>query len=831
MKAVIMAGGSGSRLRPLTCGRPKPMTPLVNKPVMEYAIELLKAHGIRDIAVTLQYLPEHIKDYFGDGSHWGVNLQYFVEEVPLGTAGSVKNAEKFLDETFIVISGDAITDFNLTQAIDFHFKSKSLATLVLTRVDAPLEYGVVVTRSDGRIRRFLEKPGWGEVFSDQVNTGIYILQPEVLEDIPSEGMYDFSKNLFPKLFEEQKPLYGYLAPGYWCDIGNIEQYRRAHIDMLSGKINLQIKGAEIAQGVIVGTDVSIDPSAKISGPAVIGDNCRVGPGCIIEPYSVLGHNVIVEQGASVKRSIIWDGCYLGKQTSLRGSILCKRVHTGTNVSLLEGSVIGDDCELGDHSVIKPEIKIWPYKSIERGTSVNSSIIWGSKSAKSLFGKEGIPGKINVDVTPEFAARLGGAYGGTLSQSQRVLVSSDGQPGSEMIKDALISGLLSTGVRVYEAGPLTTALHRFGVGFLGADGGVYFKSFPGDRQRLRIQFLDGRGINIRRDQELKIENFFYREDFRRVSNHEIKYILSSPDFISAYIDFMRQEVKEDFWRYQPGIVLCSRGNPADAAVRMLLESLGISVFLIENKTPDESVENLEMIYSTVAEAVGQTQSLFGAVLDCHGENLCIVDVNGTVIRGDMLTVLMALIYFLTNKAGCFVVPVTATRAVEQIAQNFGGEVLRTKTSPPSVMEAKVIEDGKMNKPGCMQFFMDFDQVYTIVKLVDCLLMQSLTLSQLTNKIPKFHLSVKSTQCPWTAKGTVMRTLINEGQDQNVELLDGIKVFHDYGSALVLPDAEEPVYNVYGEGYSQEIADSLTDFYVNKINSIVEQKISSNPEEIG
>jgi len=804
------------------------MTPLINKPVMEYAIELLKAHGITDIAVTLQYLPENIKDYFGNGSQWGVNLHYFVEEVPLGTAGSVKNAEGFLDDTFIVISGDALTDFNLSEAIDFHFASDSLATLVLTSVDAPLEYGVVVTRSDGRIRRFLEKPGWGEVFSDQVNTGIYILQPDVLQEIPPQGMYDFSKDLFPKLFEAQKPMYGYLAEGYWCDIGNIEHYRRAHMDMLSGKAKVELSGNEIAPNIWAGANVVIDPSARINGPAIIGNNCRIGAAVVIDPYSVIGHNVIIEQGASIKRSIIWNGCYIGKQSSLRGSVLCKKVQLGCNVSLFEGSVVGDECELGDNTVVNPEVKIWPFKVIEQGSSVNSSMVWGSKSGKRLFGKEGIPGQINVDMTPEFAVRLGGAYGGTLPQSHRILVSSDGQPGAEMIKDAFVAGLLSTGVNVYEAGPLTPALERFGVGFLGADGGVYFKTFPEDRQRLRIQFFDNRGIDISRDAERKIDNFFHREDFRRVPSGEVKYVLTAPDFVSAYLDFINQEVNEDFWKYNPAIVLCTLGNPADAAIKLLLESIGLTVHIVEAVHGSESKEDLQPICAAVAETVNRTGALFGAVVDCHGDNLAVVDANGTVIKGDSLTALLSLVYFILNKGGTFVVPVTTSRAVEEIAQVLGGRVLRTKTGARSVMEAKVMEDNRLSNPGCMQFFMGFDPVYTIVKIIDCLLMQSMTLSQLADRIPEFHLSVKSTQCPWTAKGTVMRTLINEGGEENVELLDGIKVFHDQGTALVLPDAEKPVYNVYAEGFSQEIADELTDMYLKKIDDIVEKKNSAHPE---
>jgi mannose-1-phosphate guanylyltransferase/phosphomannomutase len=210
MKAIIMAGGEGSRLRPLTCTIPKPLVPILNRPVMEYAIELLKRNQIKEIGVTLQYLPQEIENWFGDGREWNISLTYFTETNPLGTAGSVKNAESFLDDTFIVISGDALTDFDLQKAIDFHKKKKALVTLILTSVNNPLEYGVVLTHKDGSIDRFLEKPGWGEVFSDQVNTGIYIIEPDVLEYIPSDKPYDFSKDLFPALLHKDLPLFGCL---------------------------------------------------------------------------------------------------------------------------------------------------------------------------------------------------------------------------------------------------------------------------------------------------------------------------------------------------------------------------------------------------------------------------------------------------------------------------------------------------------------------------------------------------------------------------------------------------------------------------------------------
>lgn len=241
MKAVIMAGGKGTRLSPLTRKIPKPMVPLLNRPVMEYAIELLKAHGFTEIAVTVHHMSNAIRDYFGDGSNFGVRLYYFEEEIPLGTAGSVKYAESFVDETFLVLSGDALTDIDLTEVLSFHRSKKAMGTIVLASVEIPLEYGVVTTDADGQVVRFLEKPDWSEVFSDTVNTGIYVLEPEIFRYYDANVAFDFGRDLFPLLLMMECPLYGYLAEGYWTDIGNLPQYRQAQSDMLERKVKVPAK--------------------------------------------------------------------------------------------------------------------------------------------------------------------------------------------------------------------------------------------------------------------------------------------------------------------------------------------------------------------------------------------------------------------------------------------------------------------------------------------------------------------------------------------------------------------------------------------------------------
>ena len=253
MKAVIMAGGQGTRLRPLTSDQPKPMIPIVNAPCMEHIVELLERHGFTDIAVTLQFLPDEIRDYFGDGSDWGVNIRYSVEDAPAGTAGSVKMAEQQLGlegERLLIISGDALTDADLSRLVEFHEEKGSEATMVLKSVENPLDFGIVITEEDGSISRFLEKPAWGQVFSDTVNTGIYLLEPSVMAEIPDpeDGEYDFSKELFPELLDEGRPLYGYVTEDYWEDIGTLEQFASAQRDVLDGKVRGRQASGHAPQG-------------------------------------------------------------------------------------------------------------------------------------------------------------------------------------------------------------------------------------------------------------------------------------------------------------------------------------------------------------------------------------------------------------------------------------------------------------------------------------------------------------------------------------------------------------------------------------------------------
>ena len=298
-----MAGGEGSRLRPLTIGRPKPMVPVVNKAVIGHIFDLLKHHGITEVIVTLRYMASAIQDFFDDGSTIGMKITYSVEEQPLGTAGSVKNAARYLgDETFIVISGDALTDIDLQELVKIHHERGALASITLTRVPNPLEFGVIVTDEEGRVTQFLEKPSWGEIISDTVNTGIYVLEPEVLSQIPDNTQFDFAGELFPRMLADGQALYGYVSDGYWCDVGNINEYMTANADVLYGKVRLaQPIGTHLGGGIWVGENVEISPSAQLFGPIYLGDEVKIkgdvrvyGP-AVIRDYTVIDNYNRIER--------------------------------------------------------------------------------------------------------------------------------------------------------------------------------------------------------------------------------------------------------------------------------------------------------------------------------------------------------------------------------------------------------------------------------------------------------------------------------------------------------------------------------------------------------
>ncbi|MFH1784173.1 MAG: NDP-sugar synthase [bacterium] len=339
MKAFIMAAGKGTRLRPLTHDVPKPMLPIVNKPPLEHTLELLSKHGIKEVVINLHHHGSMVKRYFGHGSKWGVSITYSEEKELMGTAGGVKKSEAFFDDTFLVMSGDGLTDINLQEAINFHKKKKALATMILKQVDARFEYGVVMVDKSRRIRKFLEKPTWSSIAANAVNTGIYIFEPRIFKYIPKNKFYDFGHDVWPSLLKKKEKIFAYEMSGYWCDIGNLQEYRKAQYDVLGNHVKIKMPGKRITKNVWVGLGTKIEHGVRLKGPCVIGNNCTIKKGVTIDEFTVIGNNALIKQGAVIKNCIVWNDVCINKHVHLNNCIIGNKANIKSNISVFEGSVI------------------------------------------------------------------------------------------------------------------------------------------------------------------------------------------------------------------------------------------------------------------------------------------------------------------------------------------------------------------------------------------------------------------------------------------------------------------------------------------------------------
>lgn len=359
MKAVILVGGEGTRLRPLTCNITKAMVPILNKPFLEHLLGYLKGHGITDIILAMSYLPHGIQGHLGDGAGLGVSLSYLIEEEPLGTAGAVKNAERYLDETFLMLNGDVFTDLDITSAIDFHRKRKAAATIAVTPVDDPTAYGLIETGKGGRITRFLEKPRREEVTTNMINAGIYVLEPDILARIPPDKKVSIERETFQRLLAKGEPMYAYSSPAYWLDMGTPEKYLKLNHDLLMGKAPSLFR---VTGGEQTGVG-QINPSANIKAPALIGKGCVIGPGVTVKGPVVIGPECKIEEGATIEGAVLWNNVSVGKKAILRNCIVASRCHIHEESEVMDNCALGDGVVVGKNSKIPQGTRIRPDKRI------------------------------------------------------------------------------------------------------------------------------------------------------------------------------------------------------------------------------------------------------------------------------------------------------------------------------------------------------------------------------------------------------------------------------------------------------------------------------------
>jgi len=827
MKAVIMAGGEGTRLRPLTSNLPKPMMPLANKPMMEHVIDLLRRHGFDEIVVTLAFMPNAIRNHFGDGSEYGVHIQYATEETPLGTAGSVRNAAEALDERFLVISGDVLTDIDLRKVVAFHEEKGALATIGLVPVENPLEFGIVITNDDGSIERFLEKPSWGQVFSDTINTGIFVLEPEIFDHIADDRPVDFSSEVFPALLAARLPLYGAVADGYWEDVGTLEAYVSAHKDILDQKVVVAVPGFEVSGGVWVAEGAEIHPDAVIDGPAVIGDNARVEAGARLGEYTVLGTNVKVRADAQIHRSIVQDNAYLGEGVRLAGSVVGRACDVRRGARCEDGSVLGDECFIGEDAVIGAGVKVYPFKTVEAGAVVNTSIVWESRGARSLFAGLGVSGLANVDITPEFAARLAMAFGTTLKKDATVVTSRDSSRSARMLKRAMMAGLNAAGVNVSDLEVASIPVTRFQAGRPDNRGGITLRLVPHDPQQVEIRFFTPTGADLDDDGRRKVERYFTRQDFRRVLPSEIGDIDFPPRALEHYAVALEACIDVKAVRAAGFKVVIDYGYGTTAFVMPnLLSKLGTEVLAVNPYVSTAGILAFDRAEHAeqVAGLVRTSGARLGAVLDPGGEQLTLIDDTGKVL--DDTSALLVLLALLGDDLADreVALPVATTVHAEALVERHGGRVRPTKLAASAVMEAAaepevVFAAGLEGGYVVPDFMAAYDAAATLVKTLELLARRDVRLSELVADLPDRHMVRESVVTPWEQKGTVMRTLMERSGDREVVLVDGVKVRHDGGWVLACPDPEEPVTNVWAEADSDLAARQLAEEYVRRIRQMI------------
>jgi mannose-1-phosphate guanylyltransferase / phosphomannomutase len=828
VKAVVMAGGEGTRLRPLTSNQPKPMVPIVGKPCMEHIVELLKEHGFDDIVVTLAFMPQAIRGYFGAGESHGVSIRYSVEESPMGTAGSVKLAEDALDEPFLVISGDALCDIDLGAIVRFHEEKEALVTIALVSVDNPLEFGIVVTDEEGRIERFLEKPSWGQVFTDTINTGIYVVDPAVLKHVPEDRPFDFSKELFPLLLEMGRPLYGYVAEGYWQDIGNIDQFRQANFDALDERVGVNVPGIKLRGNVWVGEGVELADLESVDGPAFVGNYCRIAPQASVGPYSVLSPSVTLREHARTTRSVIDSSTYIGRSALIEGAIVGKSCDIKPHARLHEDVAVGDSCTIGEQSVVMPGVRIYPFKEVEAGSVVDRNLIWESRLASRLFGRDSVSGLINVDLTPETALRIGIALGTALKRGVRVVTSRDGAPACRLLKRAVVSGITSTGVNVADLHVMPAAVNRHFLKSEGLGAGIHVRPSTGDPETLQIQFFEPPGIQATPELIKEIEKHFQRQEFRRAAHDEVGQIGTPVRASETYAEDLLRTLDVEAIRARGfRIVIDYAHSAASLVLPLILGPLGVEAIAAH----PYGGEQTPRIADGVPEAIGQAKRLvaavgadFGVVFDQAGERIYLVDETSREVPVEQELLLFLSLLASDGKSGTLALPITVTSLAEPIVKGSKLEVTRTPASLSALTQASadngVVFAGSVGGGFVFpEFLPAYDGVASLCNLLQLLAPIERPLSELVGDLPHSTVVHRQVRCPWARKGAVMRVLTERMKGKRIDTLDGIKVFEERGWAQVLPDPDEPLVHVYAEGNTPDDAAALEEDFLKLVEEIV------------
>ena len=816
MKAVVMAGGEGTRLRPLTSNQPKPMVPVVGKPCMEHILELLRDHGMNEVIVTVAFLPQAIRSYFGEGETLGMQIGYSVEESPLGTAGSVRLAAKQLDETFLVISGDALCDLDLTALVDFHKEKGAAVTIGLKSVENPLEFGIVVTDEEGRIERFLEKPSWGQVFSDTINTGIYVLEPEVLKHVPTDRPHDFSKELFPYLLEMGRPLYGYVMDGYWQDIGNLDQFRQANFDALEENVRLNIPGIRIRGNVWLGEGVEIADLEQIEGPAYIGNYCRIAPdatgrrafGSLEQRHPARAHtrDALGHRRLDAHRPQLADR---GRDPRplMRHPRPCPdpRGRRDRRRSDDRGGD-GGDAGRSDLPVQGRRVRVTHSRERDLGVAcIDASLREGRRrgsrqrrphtrggGAYRRRARNGVEARRTCCREPRVCARV---------------------PDDQARADHRVH---LRGLDVADLRVLPAAVARHLLKTEGYEAGIHVGTSQVDPEIVQIKFFEQPGIQLSPSMQKEIEKNFMRGELRRASFGDIGSISYPARVRESYAQDLLDSLDVEAIRGRGFRLVVDYGfSAASYVMPLLFGPLGVEAVSAHGFTTDRSDSGSALLL----EAIGQVKQLvpavgadLGVILDRAAERLYLVDERGREVPVEQTLLLFLRLIGSNGRRGKLAFPITVTSQVDHLLEGSGLEVVRTPASLGDLTKAAA-EDGVIFAGAVgggyvfPEFLPAYDATASLCKLLELLAPVRRPLSELVAELPAQTLVHRQLACPWALKGVVMRLLTERLRDRKLDLTDGIKVFEKRGWAQILPDPDEPVMHIYAEGKTEEDSKAL------------------------
>jgi len=767
MKAVIMAGGKGSRLRPLTCDTPKPMARICGKPVIEYILELLKKNKFNEAYITLGYLPKVITDYFENNKQDDIKINFFTEENPLGTAGSVKAAAKDIKEPFLVISGDAMCDFNLKEAYNHHINSKAPLTIIAKTVDDPREYGLINVK-DGYVEDFSEKPAWNNVTTNIANTGMYIINPEILELIPENKSYDFACDLFPKILEKGQDISVFIADGYWCDIGDLNSLLQCQKDVLNGICKTSVKTYKDG---LVGSCNKPDGNYKIFPPVYFGNNVSVGEGAVIGPNSVLENGVVIGDNARINSSIIMKNSVIGNGSGLTGAILCDGASVSSNCSLFEGSVVGSNATISRNSEIHSNVYIWPEKLVEENTIVSENVKFGNATFE-YFDDEGISGEIGIDITPDFCARLGAAIG-SIKGCEKIGIGCENTTPAKTFKKALCSGAISTGVQVWDFGELLLSQMNFGASFCGMSAVIYVTTAE---NKCTIKILSDEGLNIGRSTEREISSLMQKCDFVRCNYADYKEISDLSGIKLLY----QQEV----YRNAP------KGLSGSNAIVECVSSEGKSLF--------------EDILLKLGCSQGYPNVIFN--LSPCGTKLKVITENGVELSYEKVLALCCLIEF--KYKNDVYIPYNSPKVIKEIALKYGQKVFYYDTQ--SSIDNKDIKGEIINSLWLR------DGIQMGVRILSYINNNNTTLDQLAREIPEFISYSRDIYI------TVKPSLVMEKLKSNspTPIKGAVAMENGDSNILIRAGKKGNVIRLFAESYSAETASSLCDDIEGKIRALLD-----------